>query len=274
MTTDLATDAVLDLLVDVAERVITPRFRALDDAEVMEKNPGDLVTVADREAEVELTAALRAAYPDAVVLGEEAYAADPAVMDRFTAAARAGHAFTVDPVDGTKNFVHGSPDHAVMVAELREGEVVRGWIHQPQHGRSFVAERGAGAWVDGQRLTVPATTGDLGSWRAVTSARRWLRTRVEGMAPFELTWVCCGVDYPSVAAGLADVALYGNGLPWDHAPGSLLLTEAGGAVAGADGAPYDPTRPHRLGERGPLLVAGSAQVLDAVAPLARGLPQR
>ena len=104
----------------------------------MEKNPGDLVTVADREAEELITARLTAAYPDAVVLGEEAHAADHSLMDRYLAAE---HAFTVDPVDGTKNFVHGSPDHAVMVAETLAGETVRAWIWQPEHEVAWVAER-------------------------------------------------------------------------------------------------------------------------------------
>jgi fructose-1,6-bisphosphatase/inositol monophosphatase family enzyme len=110
------TDAITTLLQDVAAEVVTPRFRSLSADEVSEKNPGDLVTVADREAEVLITAALTRAYPDAVVLGEEASAGDPAVLDRYAAAE---HAFTVDPVDGTRNFVQGSPDHAVMAAELR-----------------------------------------------------------------------------------------------------------------------------------------------------------
>ena len=83
------------------------------------------------------------------MLGEEATATDDALLDRFR---DADHAFTVDPVDGTKNFVHGSPDHAVMAAELRGGEVVRSWIWQPQHGTAYVAERGAGAWRNGERL--------------------------------------------------------------------------------------------------------------------------
>src|ERR671912_195706 len=58
---------------EVAAEVITPRFRSLATGEVMEKNPGDLVTVADREAEAIITARLGAAYPDAVVLGQEAH---------------------------------------------------------------------------------------------------------------------------------------------------------------------------------------------------------
>ena len=112
----MQTDDVLILLQDVAEEIIKPRFRTLAAEEIAEKNPGDLVTVADREAEVRITEALLRAYPDALVLGEEASADDPGLMASFQAA---DHAFTVDPVDGTKNFVHGSPDHAVMVAGPR-----------------------------------------------------------------------------------------------------------------------------------------------------------
>ena len=69
MTSVLSTDAVLELVRSVAAEVISPRFRSLSDSEIDEKRPGDLVTVADREAEELLTAALLEAYPDAVVLG-------------------------------------------------------------------------------------------------------------------------------------------------------------------------------------------------------------
>src|SRR3712207_3353731 len=85
------TDAVLTMLKEVAEEVVNPRFRALAKAEISEKNPGDLVTIADREAEVRITKVLRDAYPNALVLGEEATATDPALLDRFRSA---DHAFT------------------------------------------------------------------------------------------------------------------------------------------------------------------------------------
>ena len=256
------TDAVLDLIQDVAARVITPRFRSLAAEDVSEKNPGDLVTVADREAEAELTSALGAAYPDAVVLGEETFSDDASVMQRFTAAQ---HSFTVDPVDGTKNFVHGSPDHAVMVAELRSGVVVRSWIWQPQHEAAYVAERGAGAWCNGERLRCADPGTDPATWRLRSSRRPWLNHSLPGTLPIALTWVCCGVDYPSLIGGLCDVLLYGNALPWDHAPGSLLLTEAGGALGIADGSSYDPTRPHRQKTRGALVVACSPELQERVA---------
>jgi fructose-1,6-bisphosphatase/inositol monophosphatase family enzyme len=228
------TDDVLALLKDVAEEVINPRFRRLVADEITEKNPGDLVTVADREAEVLIAQALSGAYPGALVLGEEASAADATVLDRFRSAE---HAFTIDPVDGTKNFVHGSPDHAVMVAELRAGEVVRSWIWQPQHELAYVAERGAGAWRNGEPLVRSPLDATM---RGVTSRSSWVGRALGDLRPLELTWACCGVDYPQLVEGAADYVVYGRSLPWDHAAGLLLLTETGGYVGTVDGSAYRP----------------------------------
>jgi fructose-1,6-bisphosphatase/inositol monophosphatase family enzyme len=256
------TDAVLRLMQDVAEKVINPRFRKLGDDQVEEKNPGDLVTIADHESEALLTEALEAAYPDAVVLGEEAEATDPDLLARFAAA---DHAFTVDPVDGTKNFVHGSPDHAVMIGEMRDGVVVRGWIWQPQHQAAYVAERGGGAWCNGERLVRPPLGPQL---RGVTSRRRWLGRALGTLKALELTWVCCGVDYPKLVEGDADYALYRKAKPWDHAPGSLLLAEAGGYVGTFDGRPYRPQDDAPPG----LVSAADRETYDLVQGLLEALP--
>ncbi|WP_168929348.1 inositol monophosphatase [Nocardioides sp. GY 10113] len=253
------THAVLELLQDVAAEVINPRFRALAEHQVTEKNPGDLVTVADHESELRITAALRSAYPDALVLGEEAMAADPSLLEAF---AHADHAFTVDPVDGTKNFVNGSPDHAVMVAEVRTGEVTRGWIWQPQHDVAYVAERGAGATRNGERLSVS----DPGDAPYRTARRLWVGQDLAGLGTLELSWACCGVDYPHVIAGDAAALLYNRSMPWDHLPGGLILTEAGGRIGRHDGEPWNPRA-----LSGGLVAAGSSEVYDAVvAALASG----
>ncbi len=258
----METQEVLTLLQEVAAEVITPRFRAMSEGDVEEKNPGDLVTVADREAEALITEALRRAYPDALVLGEEATTADHEVEDRFR---RAEHAFTVDPVDGTKNFVHGSPLHAVMAAELRGGIVVRSWIWQPQLDAAYVAERGAGAWCNGERLVRPPVGDEL---RGVTSRRRWIGRALGDLPALELTWVCCGVDYPKLVEGEADYLLYRGTKPWDHAPGSLLLSEAGGYVGTFDGSPY---RPQDDPPRG-LVAAADRATYDRVQALLGELP--
>ena len=230
------TDEVLSLMQTVAAQVITPRFRSLADGEVMEKNPGDLVTVADKEAEELLTRELSAAYPDAFVLGEERTATDPTAIERFV---EAEHAFTVDPVDGTKNFVAGSPDHAVMVSETRHGETVRGWIWQPAHQVAWVAEKGSGVLRNGERVTREPVADDVPP-RGVTSI--WpLRGHSLGNLPaLKGSWVCCGVDYPRLIEGATDYILYGRNSPWDHSPGSLMVAEAGGVTGHPDGTVYGP----------------------------------
>jgi fructose-1,6-bisphosphatase/inositol monophosphatase family enzyme len=253
------TDAVLGMLKEVADEVINPRFRSLESGEIHEKAPGDLVTDADREAEIVITARLRKEFPDAVVLGEEAFADDPASLGRYSAAA---HAFTVDPIDGTKNFVNGSRDHATMMSESRNGEVVRAWIWQPQHQLAYVAELGAGAFRNGERLQRPAAATEPAAWRPVTSRRRWVGRDLPGLRPFELTWICCGVDYPHLVEGAADVVLYGPPRPWDHAPGGLLLTEAGGYLGSSDGRDYLPQGPEYPGL---LAAADRATYLHVVA---------
>ncbi len=251
------TEAVLDLIRDVADEVVVPRFRELGDAEVDEKGPGDLVTIADHEAEELLTRALSSAYPGAMVLGEEAMAREDGLMERYRAA---NHAFTIDPVDGTKNFVNGSKDHAVMVAEIKGGTTVRSWIWQPQHRAAYVAELGAGAWRDGTRLTRPPSGETL---RGVTSRRSWLGRALGTLKALELTWVCCGVDYPKLVEGESDYALYAKSNPWDHAPGSLLLTEAGGYVGDFMGAVYQPQAEPPAG----LVAAGDQATYELVSGL-------
>lgn len=256
----LSTDAVLTLIQEVAAEVVTPRFRALDDDQIDEKRPGDLVTVADREAEERLTAALLAAYPDAVVLGEEHHSQDPTLLERFVAA---DHGFTVDPVDGTKNFVRGSPDHAVMVSEVRRGETVRGWIWQPAHEQAWVAERGAGV----RRDDAPVRRAPAGE-RPQGATSIWSRRgrQPDGLPELVGSWVCCGVDYPHLLEGAVDYLLYGHTNAWDHLPGALMLTEAGGALAHADGTAYGP----RSSGRG-LVCAADPDTLARAVEACRGL---
>ena len=98
--------------------------------DIEEKKPGDLVTVADREAEVELARVLRAAEPGVLVVGEEGVFTDPSSLEPLPTAE---HAWVIDPVDGTRNFARGRADFAVMLAEVRHGVTVRGWIWQPVH---------------------------------------------------------------------------------------------------------------------------------------------
>lgn len=235
---ELTTDQVLEIIQQVAEEVIRPRFRALSSDQIDEKAPGDLVTVADRESETALTEILGRAYPDAVIIGEEATAANPALPDMLLGAE---HGFTIDPVDGTKNFVHGKEDYAVMVGEVRQGRTTRAWIWQPEYGRAYVAERGAGVTVNGTPLTRRPPAADPASWVG-HSARVVVRQRPADAALGQITLsaLCCGVDYPRMAVGETDFLVYGRPRPWDHVPGILMVEEQGGSALLTDGSAYVP----------------------------------
>lgn len=228
---------VLELIQHVADEVITPRFLALSDDQIMEKHPGDLVTVADQESEALLTAELAGAFPGVVVIGEEAVFARPELLDGLEAHE---HAFLVDPVDGTSNFARGSLDHAVMVSELRRGEITRSWIWQPQHRVAYVAERGAGATRNGEPL-VRRELGDRPELpRGRTSRRQWWGLDDPRLGQVSRSAWCCGIDYPKLVDGQADYLVYVNAKPWDHCPGALLLAETGGQVLTRAGQPYHP----------------------------------
>ncbi len=243
--TDLAT-----LLREAARTEVMPRFRNLLPNAVRTKADAlDPVTEADTAAEAAITAGLLHRFPGAVVVGEEATAADPSLLGRL---GDADLAFVVDPVDGTANFADGLPLFAVMAAALIRGEVVAAAIHDPLGDDWALAMRGEGAWretPDGRRETlrvaapVPlaAMTGSA-SWRFLPPAQR---ARVCANLPrVAASWGfrCAGHEYRMAAAGRLHFLLFNRMYPWDHAPGWLLHREAGGYAAAFDASPYRPTR--------------------------------
>lgn len=227
--------AVLELIQQISAEYIEPRFGRLDDGDIDSKDYGDYVTVADREAEAALSRRLRMSSMDAVVVGEESSFTDPRQLEVI---GKAPHCFVVDPLDGTNNFVRGSEDFAVMVAELRRSETVASWIWQPRKSRAYVAERGSGVYCNGNRIS-PAQLHNpvLGA----SSFNPWHGFDAEGqIAPVILATHCAGIDYPRVVDGTIDYVVYRFPKPWDHLPGQLMLQELGGDAIHFDGRLYRP----------------------------------
>ncbi len=231
--------AVAALMEEVAATIVLPRFRNLASGEVSEKTPGDPVTIADRESEVALHAGLTRLLRDSGVVGEEATAADESLLDRIDS----GAVWIIDPIDGTANFAAGKAPFAIMVALLQDGVREAGWILDPLAGRMCHATRGGGAYIDGERITARGSgaerlVGGISTLFLPSDRRAEIERRAEGkidMAPIPR---CAGEQYPRIALGGNDFALFERTLPWDHAPGALFLEEAGGVVRRLDGSPY------------------------------------
>jgi fructose-1,6-bisphosphatase/inositol monophosphatase family enzyme len=250
-------ESVADIIREVAAEVIEPRWASLNEDEIWAKSPGEPVTVADEEAEAVLAVRLRELLPGTPVVGEEACSADPELLS----ALGSDRAWLVDPIDGTANFIAGSPDWAVMVALVRHGRTVASWIWRPVGQVMYIAEKGNGATRNGVPLAHPGTprepadmTGavlarflDAGTAAVISKNAGRFRSVLPGR-------ICAGAEYPAVVEDEQDFALFWRTLPWDHAPGVLLATEAGLTARRPDGSAYEPGRPGT----GLLVAAGEA----------------
>ncbi|MFF2501946.1 inositol monophosphatase family protein [Streptomyces sp. NPDC058067] len=227
---------------DAAAAEITPRFRRLMADEVAQKSgPHDLVTVADRLAEEYLTRELGALLPGSVVVGEEAVHADPSTYD---AIGEDAPVWIVDPVDGTRQFVHGDPGFCTLVALAVRGEVVASWTFAPELDEFAVAIRGKGAWLNGEALHAGSPVPDDGldlatshpDYTTDAQKRALLGLWADGVRPRPCG--SAGLEYLAVARGELDSTAFSWEAAWDHAAGLLLVEEAGGVHLTRDGVPF------------------------------------
>jgi myo-inositol-1(or 4)-monophosphatase len=234
---------------------------------VRSKLHNDFVSDVDTSAEATILQALRSAYPDHEILAEEGGLSGPGGTGEYQ--------WIVDPLDGTTNYLHGLPQYAVSIALLHRRVLTRAVVYDPLKEELFTATRGGGAWLNGARISVGAGR-RLDEWvlgtgipfRNPASLDRYLAMlrdlshktagiRRFGAAALDLAYVACGrFD------GFWELDIR----PWDTAAGALLVTEAGGLVADADG------RPDYL-ERGSI-IAGSPGVFSYLVELSRASSAR
>jgi len=226
---------VIQIIRKTAEIEILPRFRSLLDGDIREKNPGDLVTVADIESEKRLTRELMTLYPGSVVVGEEACEEDPDVVDRLNGDAPV---WIVDPVDGTHNFAHGKECFAVIVCLVHKQITRSAWIYDPIKNVMIQAHDGKGAWDGDQKIEYPSAKIPVSSMRGGLPAplqKKMKGLYAEGVAdvPEEFIYYrCAGQEYSALARGEIQFLRFAKKLkPWDHAAGVLIHHEAGGYSA-------------------------------------------
>lgn len=271
-------ERVVELMRETAAAELLPRFRALAEEDIRQKRPGDFVTVADVASEQRLAAGLARILPGVPVVGEEAVEKEPGLLDLIARPSEA--CWIVDPLDGTKNFAEGRDRFAIIVALVRDARAVGGWILDVPRGRMAVALEGQGVTLDGvrvaQRKPGRPPNGFVG-YNVLKEFKRQLqpdqRRRLGKVWPGS----CSGVEYLEMLVGQSDFNLYRRAMPWDHAAGALMVTEAGGTAWRIDGEPYVAAQPTTSGVNVAIhrdVASEVRDVLDAVRmPLLAGLPK-
>jgi len=201
------------------------------------KGAVDLVTIADRESETFVIAALHAAFPDDHIIGEEGGGAGPADAD---------FVWYVDPLDGTTNFVHGLPHFAVSLGCVYRGDPAVGVILAPVLGDVWSAALGQGATKNGQPIAV-ATDQTLRRSLVATGFPYDRTTDAEALARRVARALAHCLDVRRLGSAALDLAQVADGTfgayweprlkPWDLAAGVVIVREAGGRVtdlAGGD----------------------------------------
>jgi myo-inositol-1(or 4)-monophosphatase len=210
------------------------------------KGEYDLVTAADRASEHLVVNRLQELFPDHSIVAEEGGGAETDSEYRWF----------VDPLDGTTNFAHGFPMWNVTLALAHRGSVIAGVVFDPIHNEMFSAERGGGAFLNGQQIHVSKAKILEDSLVATGFPSRRRHQNVNVHFYYQLAMITHGVrragsaalDLAYTACGRLD-AFWEFGLnPWDMAAGTLLIEEAGGTVSGMRGEPLDLHGPYLLAD--------------------------
>jgi myo-inositol-1(or 4)-monophosphatase len=204
------------------------------------KSRSDFVSEVDKASEQRIVEIVKRRCPQAIVLGEEL---SPGAISSE------GIVVIADPLDGTTNFLHGYPEYAVSIAIAHDGVVCAGVVLNVPRGDEFTAMKGAGAFLNQQRIRV-STLREPG--RALIGTGfpfKTLELLPQYMAQFSLVMRgtagirragSAALDLSNVACGRFDAFWELVLAPWDVAAGMLMVQEAGGIVTDLEGNPARP----------------------------------
>lgn len=202
-------------------------FTAPDKPTYSLKGRQDYLTATDGAIELFVREAIEQRFPGDAVLGEEGGGSVDGTR-----------LWIVDPVDGTANFARQIPHYCVSLGLIENGQLRAGAIYEPNHDELFIAERGQGAWLNGERMRVSdvseinASTVEVG-WSTRIPVSTYLdrvgRAATAGCSVRRAGSGALGLAY--VAAGRIEAYAEAHINSWDVAGALLLVTEAGGHVS-------------------------------------------
>lgn len=228
---------VINIIINAARQagdIITRHIELIDRIKVNTKAPEDYVSEVDVKAEQAIINVLHKAYPDYGIIAEESGVHQP----------DAECVWIIDPLDGTRNYLHGFPYYCVSIALQVKGQIEHGVIYDPLRHEIFTASRGRGARLNDKRLRVSKQAQLSSAMLCVDLRSHKNKQGHEALHVFsDLSAQCAGIrrtgsaalDLAYVASGRLDGCVNFGLQLWDVAAGYLLVQEAGGLVCDHDG---------------------------------------
>jgi len=229
----------LDIAIEasrLAGEVILNNLGKLSSQDIHLKKTSDFVTYVDKASEQSIIKTIREHYPHHKLLAEES----------IKEAGTQDYLWIIDPLDGTTNYIHGYPVFSVSIALHFDNDAILGVVFDPLRNDLFSAEKGKGAYLNGNALAVSSVDTMKDSliatgfpFRNKHLTDQYLRLfkqvfhkvsdlRRSGSAALDLAYLACGKCDGFFEIGLS---------PWDMAAGCLIVKEAGGVVTDFRGGP-------------------------------------
>ncbi len=239
MVRNASLENLLEFAVDLCKRAgeITLEHFQSTRLTVDAKADGSPVTEADRSAELLMRETIAGAFPGHAIFGEEfgerpGHGGSPAPR----------HRWIIDPIDGTKSFIHGVPLYGVMVGLTIDDTPAVGVCHFPALGETVAAARGLGAHFGDSRCHVTETSELADATVLASDVKGFAATGRQAVfddllskTRYFRTWGDC-YGHCLVATGRADVMLDPRFAVYDAAPLAVILPEAGGRFSDWTGA--------------------------------------
>jgi myo-inositol-1(or 4)-monophosphatase len=212
----------------------------------------DLVSEADHRSEEFLLSYIHQHFPADRIVAEES----------GVLAGTDDHAWYIDPLDGTVNYVHGLPIYSVSIAYAESGELRLGVVYDPMRDECFSAEVGQGAWLNGQPIH-PSRTPDLDQAMLVTGFPYDIRTNPDNNLDHYAYFALHSQGVRRLGSAALDLCYVAGGRfdgfwelrlnPWDVAAGGLIARQAGAKVTNIAGGSDFMTSPHSVLAANPLI---------------------
>ncbi len=228
-------DRVIDTALKASERaseVLLSYFERLSSLEIEEKARNDFVTEADKKSEMIIIKTIKESFPQHSIVAEETGSYEGNDWKWY-----------IDPLDGTKNFIHGLPMFCISIGVEFKGKLVAAVVRVPLLNETFTAEKGEGAYCNGERMKVserPFENGLIATgfpFRGKNLLNDYLNCFKEVFLKVSGIRRCgsAAIDLAYTAKGVFDGFWEMSLHPWDIAAGVLLIEEAGGVVSDFEG---------------------------------------